>query len=354
MKPVLFLGPSLPPTRARDLWPACEVRPPVAQGDVLRALRDGATHLGIVDGYFDRVPAVMHKEILLAIENGVPVFGASSMGALRAAELHTLGMVGVGRVFEMYRDGLLEDDDEVALLHGPAEYGYRPISEPMVNLRDRLDAAVRADLISGAVSRNLVRELKSVHYRDRTAARVAGRCRELLGADCHELLAFLDTPHATVKERDAVALVERMTAVAESPGGKAPPEGLRVERTVFLERLRLQVELEALHSPSAARAPEALGANASEHALLGLLADRVAALGGPSPSEEEIDLEARTFRRAHGLLETSALRSWLRERGLSAEDFALCVRELATVRVLERHFSPELLQRTRRHLRLRS
>ena len=48
------------------------------------------------------------------------------MGALRAAELHVFGMVGVGRVFELFRDGLLEDDDEVAVAHGPADSGYQP------------------------------------------------------------------------------------------------------------------------------------------------------------------------------------------------------------------------------------
>ena len=45
------------------------------------------------------------------------------MGALRAAELHAFGMRGVGRIFEAFRDGELEDDDEVAVVHGPAEPG---------------------------------------------------------------------------------------------------------------------------------------------------------------------------------------------------------------------------------------
>lgn len=40
---------------------------------------------------------------------------------LRAAELHSFGMEGVGRILESYRDGILTDDDEVALVHGPAD-----------------------------------------------------------------------------------------------------------------------------------------------------------------------------------------------------------------------------------------
>jgi hypothetical protein len=45
---------------------------------------------------FDSTPAVLHKEILWAMDRGVGVSGAASMGALRAAELHWYGMVGVG------------------------------------------------------------------------------------------------------------------------------------------------------------------------------------------------------------------------------------------------------------------
>ena len=57
--------------------------------------------------------------------------GAGSIGALRAAELEAFGMVGEGRIFEAYRSGVLEpydtpfeDDDEVAVVHAPAELGY--------------------------------------------------------------------------------------------------------------------------------------------------------------------------------------------------------------------------------------
>src|SRR5688572_32760283 len=52
--------------------------------------------------------------------SGVRVFGAASMGALRAAELQPFGMIGVGQVFQAYRRGHLTDDDEVAVAHGPA------------------------------------------------------------------------------------------------------------------------------------------------------------------------------------------------------------------------------------------
>ena len=125
MTACVFVGPTLP---AHEIQKVTDYvcLPPVEQGDVYRAMARAPRAIGIIDGYFDGSPAVWHKEILFAMSRGVHVFGASSMGALRAAELSVFGMHGVGTIFEAYRDGTLEDDDEVALLHGPAEAGYIP------------------------------------------------------------------------------------------------------------------------------------------------------------------------------------------------------------------------------------
>ena len=119
MSVVVFAGPTL---RQSDVLARldAQVLGPAAFGDVYRAAHARPTALAIIDGYFERVPATWHKEILWAMAEGVHVFGASSMGALRAAELSVFGMVGVGKIFEAFRDGVLEDDDEVAVAHGAA------------------------------------------------------------------------------------------------------------------------------------------------------------------------------------------------------------------------------------------
>jgi len=62
---------------------------------------------------------VAHKEILDVLKKGVTVVGGSSMGALRAAELDAFGMVGAGRIYECYRSGRIEADDEVAVTYNP-------------------------------------------------------------------------------------------------------------------------------------------------------------------------------------------------------------------------------------------
>ena len=140
---VIFAGPSLPP-RLRPDDARLEWRPPVRQGDLYRAALERPAIIGVIDGYFEIVPTVWHKEILWAMEAGIHVYGAASIGALRAAELDVFGMRGIGRIYEDFRDGVLEDDDEVAVLHGPEELGYPPLTEAMVNIRATFEAAVRS------------------------------------------------------------------------------------------------------------------------------------------------------------------------------------------------------------------
>ena len=167
MSVYVFLGPTLPAAEARRELKAVYL-PPVSQGDVYRAAARGARALGIIDGYFDRVPAVWHKEILWAMAQGIPVYGSASMGALRAAELAAFGMEGVGKVFEAYRNGALEDDDEVAVVHGPAESGYRAVSEAMVNLRATLAAAADAGVIRARTQAALEAIAKGLFYPERS------------------------------------------------------------------------------------------------------------------------------------------------------------------------------------------
>ncbi len=166
MSIVIFAGPTISQARILDTIDA-EVLPPVCMGDVYRVAKRQPRAIGIVDGYFDGVPSVWHKEILWALDSGIPVFGAASMGALRAAELHPFGMIGIGRIYEAFRDGELEDDDEVAVHHGPGEVGYVSLSEAMVNIRATLARAVDEQTIDQTLADALVRSAKDLAYPER-------------------------------------------------------------------------------------------------------------------------------------------------------------------------------------------
>jgi hypothetical protein len=86
VKVVVFLGPSLPLEDARKILDAIYL-PPAKQADLISAaINHEPDAIALIDGTFHQSLSVWHKEILFALQRGIRVFGASSMGALRAAE----------------------------------------------------------------------------------------------------------------------------------------------------------------------------------------------------------------------------------------------------------------------------
>ena len=171
MNVVIFTGPTLSAHEARRVLDATYL-PPVAQGDLLHAARQRPDVIGIIDGGFEWMPAVYHKEILWAMNEGIHVFGSASMGALRAAELAPFGMEGVGAIFAAYRDGTLEDDDEVAVIHASAEHAYRPLSVALVNIRATLANAERDGVLRPLTRAALERLAKQRFYPERSYQRL--------------------------------------------------------------------------------------------------------------------------------------------------------------------------------------
>ena len=66
------------------------------KGDIYRVIVSGVKTIILIDGVFHSTPSVWQRELLQAMEEGIRVLGASSMGALRAAELHPFSMIGYG------------------------------------------------------------------------------------------------------------------------------------------------------------------------------------------------------------------------------------------------------------------
>lgn len=168
---VVFLGPSLPHARARSIL-AADYRAPAQMGDIYRVIASDVHTVVLIDGLFHAASEVWQREILEAIAAGVRVIGASSMGALRAAELHTFGMTGVGLVFEWYRDRVIDGDDEVAIMHADASEDFRALSEPLVNIRYRLQHAVARGVLTEQQARALTDHAKQTFFPRRSNRRL--------------------------------------------------------------------------------------------------------------------------------------------------------------------------------------
>lgn len=205
---IVFAGPSLPDAAA-FCGDGIDARPPAAHGDVLAAVRAGATAIGLIDGNFENVAPVWHKEILHALDEGVAVFGAASMGALRAAECASFGMIGIGRIYEDYATGRRMDDADVALLHGPAELGYPPLSLPLVNVEATLDRLEATDAIDKYYIFTLRETARDLFYKERTWSTVLEKAGMVKDRDL--LMQLLHATAVNQKRDDALALVRALS-----------------------------------------------------------------------------------------------------------------------------------------------
>jgi len=217
---LVFLGPSLSLDEAKEIYPEAIYLPPASMGDVLSAMRKYRPHaIALIDGSFFQTMATYHKELVEALSQGIWVIGASSMGALRAAECAEYGMIGVGAVYEAYASGEIEDDDEVALSHVSEEFGFRPVTEAMVDIRASLAAAEQVGIIDHDECRDLCARQKSRWFMERNLMTSVEDARELgMAPERVDALArFLRTSRVSLKADDARLAIARLRDLPDSP-----------------------------------------------------------------------------------------------------------------------------------------
>jgi hypothetical protein len=350
MSVILFAGPTL---TATDIAAELEasVRPPAARGDVLGALRERPRAIGLIDGYFDTVPSVWHKEVLWALKEGVWVFGAASMGAIRAAELAPFGMVGVGRIFRSFHTKELEDDDEVAVAHGPATSGYRALSEAMVNIRATLEAAVITRVLTPTSAEQLTAIAKALHYPERTFAEllISGGRSGIPGPELTALEEWLPGGAVNQKRNDAIDMLRAMRLfLGADPPPFDPPFAFEHteawEAACILDSERSSAEgevsnVDLLEESQAAGAYGRLAAASLARALSLRLAPQLGAPAGSGAIGDSLD----EFRRQRGLLSPTSFAAWLEKMELHDDDGERFFREQADLRRVRAVLRPQLL-----------
>ena len=348
MTSIVFVGPTLDPKEVGAIGEFLCL-PPVAQGDVYRAARTRPRAIGIIDGYFSGAPAVWHKEILWAISEGVPVFGSASMGALRAAELHSFGMRGVGRIFEAFCDGTLEDDDEVAVLHGPAEIGYLPASEAMVNIRATLALAETKGVLGELSRRALETCAKSLFFGDRNWSLLLDMAasRGVPETEVRALRDWLPTGRVDQKRSDALAMLDAMKESAANHEPKSP--SFHFEWTYLWDVFvaRAEDRAEALSLPAKLildelriEGPEVYG-RVEARALLREIAAEGASRAAELP-RDEARLTLSKIRERLGLFTRADLDRWMSSHDLDPPSMERLVGSEAHLEALRRRYSASI------------
>jgi hypothetical protein len=336
MSVIVFLGPSFPIERARRELPDATFLPPARRGDIYRVVRDrDAVAIGLIDGLFDSVPAVVHKEILFALSQGTRVFGAASMGALRAAELWQFGMEGIGSIFERYKTGVWDADDEVAVTHGPVESGFAPGSCALANLRLGLEAAQRSGAITSRTAGVLCAEAAAQFYADRSweALYELGTAAGLPRAELEALRAFVTAEEPDAKRDDALALLRRMRTLIAAGLAPACPT-FEFEETIFWKRLvsesarivTVQAGEEVSISPSALRRHLQVRPESRQRlrgAVLLHFLQREARWRTDAVSQRRLNVAISRFRRRKGLHSSAQTRTWLSANGMTQSELVL-------------------------------
>jgi hypothetical protein len=207
MRPVVFLGPSLDAETARAELDA-EYLLPIVRGDIdaLLARTEPPPVIGIVDGAFLHSLSISPKEVMRAVDRGIPVFGSSSMGALRAVECVPLGMVGIGRVYEEYATGRVDADDEVAIVYDTES--LRPLSEPMINFRIAVADGIAAGRVDPTAGECFLRSAKALYFPQRTVHNALRAVRVELGDEvAGELARYFAEEAPDAKRDDALQLL---------------------------------------------------------------------------------------------------------------------------------------------------
>jgi hypothetical protein len=206
-------------------------------GDITRAASRQPEAIVLIDGIFEDCPSVWHKEILWALSRGIPVIGASSMGALRAAELDAYGMLGSGKIYAAYASGELGDDDEVAVVHGPSEMGHMALSDAMVDIRDTVAMARDEAVVTGAEAEAIISHAKSRHFKERSLIEsvraVLNVSRDGNPAGAIGWFAMERPGLKACDARDVFSRLDELVMLARDSARRAPP----FAPTIYLHRL---------------------------------------------------------------------------------------------------------------------
>jgi len=225
MEMICFIGMTVGESEASSV---CDARylGPVCAGDIPAAISEFRPQvIGIVDGLFHLTAAVLHKDILYALSRGIIVYGAASIGALRAAELHRYGMIGVGQIYQRFVSGEWDGDDEVAVpcvyLKGRG-WSVMPGFDALANIRATMDEAVRLDIVSSNVATSVIARAKKMCFIDRSWDHILNpESFPETALDIARLRRTVPEFRVDLKKMDALAMLRKMRDWAED-GRKAP------------------------------------------------------------------------------------------------------------------------------------
>ena len=213
-KIIIYTGLSLSFDEAREILDTTEdveviYKRPIKRGDLNHDIKENPDIIGIIDGVFHQSSAVGHREILNVIKKGIEVYGASSMGALRASELDSLGMHGIGYVYNQYATGKIVSDDDVAVMLDSET--LEALSVPLINMDYVFNNACAENIITDNEKDELLKIAKETYYPQRNYAQTLSK--STLDSDTKDNLINFIRTSKDIKKEDAKELIKHIKQV---------------------------------------------------------------------------------------------------------------------------------------------
>lgn len=217
-KPIVYLGPTLNREEASKILDA-DYRDPAKKGDFLRLSHtsDEKKYVGFIDGVFlhDYPPSPI-EVYHLATRKNIELIGASSLGALRAVELEKFGMKGIGKIFQLFKNGILNADDEVAVTFVRDKNILQ--SEALIDIRFNLFLAYKKGIITKQTKKRFVKTAKNIYFPFRNYEDIVRLTEEQFPSIHDELENFRDyilKNRDSLKARDARKLLKYLKTLSE-------------------------------------------------------------------------------------------------------------------------------------------
>src|SRR5213593_1827882 len=217
-KPIVYLGPTLNRDEASKILEA-DYRDPAKKGDFLRLSHasDEKKYVGFIDGVFlhDYPPSPI-EVYHLATRKNIELIGASSLGALRAVELEKFGMKGIGKIFQLFKNGILNADDEVAVTFVRDKNILQ--SEAMIDIRFNLFLAYKKGIISRQTKKRFVKVAKNIYFPFRNYDDIITLTQKSFPSVYDEIENFRNyilKNRDSLKARDAIKLLKFFKNISE-------------------------------------------------------------------------------------------------------------------------------------------
>ena len=201
---MVFGGPSI------DLWPEnsnryLDIRTPVQRGDLDDLINEPDPGVCIIiDGVFGGKMAITPTECRELLEKGWLLMGSSSMGALRAADLWSLGMIGIGDIYNDYRLSINKSDGEVAVVYDQNTFEEKTIS--LVHIKAVLDKLCCNKIITIGEYKKLLAIGKNILWFERFPAHLEQEWKKY-AEESMDFIPLFKNHHTHPKKLDAAKLL---------------------------------------------------------------------------------------------------------------------------------------------------